>query len=99
MSGRRPACASWAGPGGGGARRGGGATAELTTRDGLWLGVRAHHFALPVAGGLGGLVVDTREIPLRLPERPERRRDLLDAWQRPLWAGGDPCGAAGPRPA
>ena len=65
------------------------ATAELTTRDGLWLGVRAHHFALPVAGGLGGLVVDTREIPLRLPERPERRRDLLDAWQRPLWAGAD----------
>jgi len=65
------------------------ATAELTTRDGLWLGVRAHRFALPVAGGLGGLVVDTREIPLRLPERPERRRDLLDAWQRPLWAGAD----------
>ncbi len=66
-----------------------GATVELATRDGLWLGVRAHHFSLSVAGGLGGLVLDTREIPLRLPDRPERRRDLLDAWQRPLWAGAD----------
>lgn len=61
------------------------ATAELTTRDGAWLGVRSHHLAVEVAGGLGGLLVDTREIPLRLPDRPERRRDLLDAWQRPLW--------------
>jgi hypothetical protein len=65
------------------------ATAELTTRDGAWLGVRARHFAVAVVGGLGGLLVDTREFPLRLPERPERRRDLLDAWQRPLWAGAD----------
>jgi len=63
------------------------ATAELTTRDGVWLGVRSHHLAVEVAGGLGGLLVDTREIPLRLPDRPERRRDLLDAWQRPLWSG------------
>lgn len=63
------------------------ATAELTTRDGAWLGVRSHHLAVEVAGGLGGLLVDTREIPLRLPDRPERRRDLLDAWQRPLWPG------------
>jgi hypothetical protein len=65
------------------------AAAELTTRDGAWLGVRSHHLAVEVAGGLGGLLVDTREIPLRLPDRPERRRDLLDAWQRPLWSGGD----------
>ena len=65
------------------------ATAELTTRDGAWLGVRSHHLAVEVAGGLGGLLVDTREIPLRLPDRPERRRDLLDAWQRPLWSGGE----------
>ena len=65
------------------------ATAELTTRDGAWLGVRSHHLAVEVAGGLGGLLVDTREIPLRLPDRPERRRDLLDAWQRPLWTGAE----------
>jgi hypothetical protein len=66
------------------------ATAELTTRDGAWLGVRSHRLAVDVAGGLGGLLVDTREIPLRLPDRPERRRDLLDAWQRPLWSGVEP---------
>lgn len=65
------------------------ATAELSTRDGAWLGVRARQLAVEVAGGLGGLLVDTREIPLRLPDRPERRRDLLDAWQRPLWPGVD----------
>jgi hypothetical protein len=65
------------------------ATAELETREGAWLGVRAKRIALDVAGGLGGLLVDTREIPLRLPERAERRRELLEAWQRPLWTGAE----------
>jgi SAM-dependent methyltransferase len=65
------------------------ATAELETREGAWLGVRARRIALDVAGGLGGLLVDTREIPLRLPERAERRRELLEAWQRPLWTGAE----------
>ena len=65
------------------------ATAELETREGAWLGVRARHVALEVAGGLGGLLLDTREIPLRLPDRSDRRRELLDRWQRPLWVGGD----------
>jgi hypothetical protein len=65
------------------------ATVELETREGLWLGVRARRIALDVVGGLGGLLVDTRDIPLRLPERAERRRELLDAWQRPLWLGGE----------
>jgi hypothetical protein len=59
--------------------------AELETRDGSWLGMRARRVAVQVGGGLGGLLVDTRELPLRLPERPERRRDLLAAWERPLW--------------
>jgi hypothetical protein len=65
------------------------ATAELETREGAWLGVRARRIALDVAGGLGGLLVDTRDIPLRLPERAERRRELLEGWQRPLWTGGE----------
>jgi len=65
------------------------ATAELATRDGASLGVRARSVALSVVGGLGGLMVDTREYPLNLPDRPERRRDLLDAWQRPLWPGSE----------
>jgi hypothetical protein len=65
------------------------ATVELETREGVFLGVRSKRVALDVVGGLGGLLVDTRDIPLRLPERAERRRELLDAWQRPLWLGSD----------
>ncbi len=42
-----------------------------------------------MTGGLGGLLVDLRDVPLRLPERADRRRDLLAAWQGALWAGGD----------
>jgi hypothetical protein len=65
------------------------ATAELATRDGASVGIRARELAINVVGGLGGLLVDTREYPLTLPDRPERRRDLLDAWQRPLWPGSE----------
>ena len=50
------------------------------------LGVRSHHIALELTGGLGGLLVDTREIPLRLPDRAERRRALIESWERPVWA-------------
>jgi hypothetical protein len=42
-----------------------------------------------VAGGLGGLLVDLRDVPLRLPDRADRRRDLLAAWQAALWQGSD----------
>ena len=31
--------------------------------------------------------MDLRDVPLRLPERADRRRDLLAAWQTALWAG------------
>lgn len=64
-------------------------TAEIETREGAWLGVRAKRFGLDVTGGLCGLLIDTREVPLRLPERSERRREVIDAWERPLWIGGD----------
>ena len=37
--------------------------------------------AVEVAGGLGGVLVDLRDVPLRLPERADRRRELLDGWQ------------------
>ena len=66
------------------------AVAELDSPDDLYVGTRARRVAFEVTGGLGGLLVDTREIPLRLPERPERRREYLDAWQRPLWANDEP---------
>jgi hypothetical protein len=65
------------------------ATVELRFRDPVDLGVRLKHAAVEVAGGLGGLIVDLRDVPLRLPDRPERRRDLLTAWQGALWAGVD----------
>jgi hypothetical protein len=66
------------------------ATAELDLREGAWLGVRARRLSLELSGGLGGLLVDTRGIPLRLPDRAERRRELLEAWQRPLWLADTP---------
>lgn len=64
---------------------GGAATAEFTFRDPVRLGVRGRRFAVDVAGGLGGLLVDLRDVPLRLPDRLDRRRELLDAWQESLW--------------
>lgn len=65
------------------------ARVELELREGTLLGARNRRMALEVTGGLGGLLVDTREIPLRLPDRSERRRALLEAWERPVWATSD----------
>ena len=62
---------------------------EISAPDDLWVGVRAKRVRFEMAGGLGGLLVDTRGIPLRLPQHPERRREALDAWQRPLWTAVD----------
>jgi hypothetical protein len=61
------------------------ATAEFQFRDMVRLGTRGHRFAVDVSGGLGGLLVDLRDVPLRLPDRAERRRELLNAWQESLW--------------
>jgi hypothetical protein len=63
------------------------AVAELQFRDQVSLGTRGRRFALELGGGLGGLLIDLRDVPLRLPDRSERRRDLLGAWQQSLWAG------------
>jgi hypothetical protein len=65
------------------------AVAEFRFRDRIKLGARGRHFAVDVAGGLGGLLVDLRDVPLRLPDRADRRRDLLAAWQAALWQGSD----------
>ncbi|HEX3428650.1 MAG TPA: hypothetical protein VHS36_07575 [Candidatus Limnocylindrales bacterium] len=65
------------------------ATAEFHFRDMVRLGTRGRRFAVDVSGGLGGLLVDLRDVPLRLPDRPERRRELLDAWQESLWMSRD----------
>jgi hypothetical protein len=61
-------------------------SAELAFRDTIVVGGRGRRFALDVAGGMGGVLVDLRDVPLRLPDRLERRRDLLAAWQQPLWS-------------
>jgi hypothetical protein len=61
------------------------ATAEFHFRDAVRLGARGRRFAIDVSGGLGGLLVDLRDVPLRLPERMDRRRELLEAWQESLW--------------
>jgi hypothetical protein len=60
--------------------------AELDLRDAVILGGRGRRFAVDVAGGMGGVMVDLRDVPLRLPDRLERRRELLAAWQQPLWS-------------
>jgi hypothetical protein len=58
---------------------------ELSFRAPVDLGVRGKRFALRATGGLAGLVVDLRDVPLRLPERTEARRDVLGSWEAALW--------------
>ena len=59
--------------------------AELSFRGAPELGPRGRRFQIPVTGGLAGLLLDLRDIPLRLPERPDRRRELLGTWEAALW--------------
>lgn len=60
-------------------------TAELAFRGTPELGPRGRRFRVAVSGGLAGLLLDLRDIPLRLPERADRRRELLGTWERALW--------------
>jgi hypothetical protein len=59
--------------------------ADLDFRDAVRMPKRAHHFSVEVGGGLGGLLVDLRDIPMRISDRPDSRRAALDAWQRGMW--------------
>jgi hypothetical protein len=61
------------------------ATADLDFRDTVRLGGRGHHFSMQVSGGLAGLLVDLRDVPMRISDRPETRRAALDAWQKGMW--------------
>jgi hypothetical protein len=65
------------------------AEVELELRDGRFAGTRARRVAFLTGGGLAGLIVDTRGVPLRLPAVSERRREALGRWQRALWPGAD----------
>src|SRR4029077_13258695 len=64
-----------------------GATVDLRFRDPVSLGTRGRRMTFEVGGGLGGLLVDLRDIPLRLPDRAERRRAMLEAWQEGVLGG------------
>lgn len=63
------------------------AVAEFRFRDNVRLGGRGRHFAIDVAGGLAGLLVDLRDAPLRLPDRAEARREQLRVWQASVRPG------------
>jgi hypothetical protein len=65
------------------------AVAEFKFRDTVRLGTRGRHFAIDVTGGLGGLMVDLRDIPLRLPDRADLRAELLESWQTAVVSGGN----------
>lgn len=63
------------------------AVATLEFRDPVRIGHRARRVAVPVTGGVAGLAVDLRDVPLRLPERRDRRRAALAAWGELAWPG------------
>ena len=65
------------------------AVAEFRFRDTVRLGARGRHFAIDVTGGLGGLMVDLRDVPLRLPDRADLRGELLETWQTAVVSGRD----------
>jgi hypothetical protein len=61
------------------------ARADLEFRDAVRLGKRGHRFSVDVGGGMCGLLVDLRDIPMRISDRPDSRRAALEAWQRGMW--------------
>jgi hypothetical protein len=66
------------------------ATAELQFHDTVRFGGRGRRFAVDVTGGLGGLLVDLRDVPLHLPDRADLRAELLQSWQAAVSASGEP---------
>jgi hypothetical protein len=61
------------------------ATADMDFKDAVRLTSRGKRFSVEVAGGLGGLFVDLRDIPLRLPDRADLKRSTWEGWQRAMW--------------
>jgi hypothetical protein len=62
---------------------------DIEPGEGTILGVEGRHLLIEVRGGLGGLLIDTRAIPLDLPSGGEQRRALLAEWEAPAWVGSD----------
>jgi hypothetical protein len=65
------------------------AVAEFEFHDAVRLGGRGRRFAIDVTGGLGGLLVDLRDVPLRLPDRADLRSEMLEAWQAAVLVEGE----------
>jgi hypothetical protein len=65
------------------------AVAEFLFHDSVRLGGRGRHFAIDVTGGLVGLVVDLRGVPLELPDRADLRSELFEAWDAAVQAGAE----------
>jgi len=63
--------------------------ASIEFRDSARIGRRARRFSVPVAGGLAGVLVDLRDVPLRLPDRRDRRRAALATWSDQVWPEDD----------
>lgn len=63
------------------------ALATLEFKDAVRVGHRARRVAVPVSGGVAGLAVDLRDVPLKLPERRDRRRAALAGWGELAWPG------------
>ena len=65
------------------------AEAQLDFHDGVRFGRRTKRASVQVTGGLAGLVVDLRDVPLYLPERRDRRRSRLAEWAAQAWPRDD----------
>jgi hypothetical protein len=61
--------------------------ATLEFRDAVRVGHRARRVTVPVSGGVAGLAIDLRDVPLKLPDRRDRRRAALAAWGELAWPG------------
>lgn len=53
------------------------------------LGKRTRNVTAPVSGGLAGLMIDLRDVPLSLPDRRDRRRSRLAEWGARAWPKDD----------
>ena len=63
--------------------------ASLEFSEPVRFGRRTRRVAAPVSGGLAGLILDFRDVPLNLPERRDRRRARLIDWGAQAWPRDD----------
>lgn len=65
------------------------AQARFEFNEAVRLGRRTRSIEVEVTGGLAGVLIDLRDVPLRLPERRDRRRTMLADWSARAWPGDD----------